>query len=56
VLHEAGGLLDKYMAAAGQDQGVIPQTYVIDKKGKVVETIIGSRSKQDFKNIIGKYM
>ena len=56
VLHEAGGLLDKYMTIAGQDQGVIPQTYVIDKNGKVVETIVGSRSKQDFMNIINKYM
>jgi len=56
VLHEAGGLLEKYMAVAGQGQGVIPQTYVIDKDGKVVETIVGSRSKQDFINIINKYM
>jgi peroxiredoxin len=56
VLHESGILLEKYMALAGQGEGVIPQTYVIDKKGKVVETIIGSRSKQDFLNIINKYM
>jgi thiol-disulfide isomerase/thioredoxin len=56
VLHEPGGLLEKYMAIAGQNDGVIPQTYVINKKGKIVETIIGSRSKQAFTDIIKKYM
>lgn len=56
VLHEKGGLLDKYMDIVGGTQNVIPQTFIIDKKGKVVENLIGSRSKEDFVNIINKYM
>lgn len=56
VLHEQGGLLDKYMSAVGNDQNVIPQTFIIDKKGKIVESVIGSRSKQDFLSLINKYL
>jgi cytochrome c-type biogenesis protein len=56
VLHEKGGLLDKYMDVAGGNQNVIPQTFIIDKNGKVVENIIGSRNKEDFVSIINKYL
>ena len=44
------------MNASGQNDNVIPQTYIIDKKGKVVEALIGSRSKEDFLKIINKYL
>jgi hypothetical protein len=44
------------MSVAGQNQNVVPQTYIIDKNGKVVETILGARSKQDFLNAINKYL
>lgn len=56
VLHEDGGLLDKYMDVVGGNQNVIPQTFIIDKNGKVVENLIGSRSKADFVSIINKYL
>lgn len=56
VLHESSGLLDKYMSVAGNDQNVIPQTFIIDKNGKVVENIVGSRSKEDFVSLINKYL
>jgi peroxiredoxin len=56
ILHEQGGLLNKYMSATGGDQNVIPQTFIIDKKGKIVEAVIGSRSKQDFLTLINKYL
>ena len=56
VLHEQGDLLNKYMAVTGNDQNVIPQTFILDKKGKIVESVIGSRSKQDFLNLINKYL
>jgi peroxiredoxin len=56
ILHENSGLLDKYMDVAGGNQNVIPQTFIIDKNGKVVENIIGSRSKDDFISIINKYL
>jgi thiol-disulfide isomerase/thioredoxin len=50
------GLVGKYMSIMGQSQNVIPQTYLIDKNGKVVEAIIGARSKADFLSIINKYL
>jgi len=56
VLHEKGGLLDKYMDIVGGNQNVIPQTFIIDKNGRVVENLIGSRSKADFVDIINKYL
>lgn len=56
VVFEPNELVTKYMSAAGQNQNVVPQTYIIDKNGKVVEAIMGSRSKADFLSIINKYL
>jgi cytochrome c-type biogenesis protein len=57
ILHQETQLAYvKYMEVTGQNQNVVPQTYIIDKKGKVVETILGSRSKEDFLSIINKYL
>jgi cytochrome c-type biogenesis protein len=56
VLHETSGLLSKYMDVVGENQNVIPQTFIIDKKGKVVEHIIGSRSREDFVSLINNYL
>ncbi len=56
VLHEPNELVMKYMSVSGQNDNVIPQTYIIDKKGKIVETLIGSRSKDDFMKILNKYL
>ena len=56
VLFEPNQLVGKYMDAASQNQNVVPQTYIIDKNGKVVEAIMGSRSKADFLNLINKYL
>jgi cytochrome c-type biogenesis protein len=57
IVHEQqGNLLNKYMSVTGGSQNVIPQTFIIDKKGKIVESIIGSRSKQDFLSMINKYL
>ena len=56
VLHEQNTLLTKFMAITGNDQNVIPQTFIINKKGKVVESVIGSRSKEDFLSLINKYL
>lgn len=53
---EPNELVGKYMEAAGENQNVVPQTYIIDKKGKVVEAIMGSRSKQAFLELINKYL
>ncbi|MCC7159370.1 MAG: TlpA family protein disulfide reductase [Ignavibacteria bacterium] len=56
VLYEPNELVAKYMTTTGQNQNVVPQSYLIDKNGKVVEAIIGSKSKADFISIINKYM
>ena len=56
ILHEPTELVGKYMEVTGQRDNVIPQSYLIDKKGKVVEVIIGARSKTDFLNLINKYL
>lgn len=56
ILHEPNQLVAKYMAVAGVSDNVIPQTFIIDKNGKVVESLIGSRSKEDFMTIINKYL
>lgn len=56
IVFEPNQLVSKYMSATGQNQNVVPQTYLIDKNGKVVETILGARSKQDFLDLINKYL
>ena len=56
VLLEPNTLLTRFMAITGNDQNVIPQTFIINKKGKVVESVIGSRSKGDFLSLINKYL
>ncbi|HMT12519.1 MAG TPA: TlpA disulfide reductase family protein, partial [Ignavibacteria bacterium] len=56
IVFEPEQLVTKYMSAAGQNQNVVPQTYIIDKNGKVVEAIMGSRSKADFLEMIKKYL
>lgn len=56
VVFEPNELVGKYMMTAGQTQNVVPQTYIIDKEGKVVEAILGSRSKSDFLSLISKHL
>lgn len=56
IVFEPTELVMKYMESAGQRQNVVPQTYIIDKNGKIVETILGARSKKDFLNLINKYL
>ena len=56
VAHDPSDLLSKYMSATGMTDDVIPQTFVIDKSGKIVETLIGSHSKDDFMKVINKYL
>ena len=56
ILHEPNKLVAKYMEVAGVADNVIPQTFIIDKNGKIVESLIGSRSKEDFMTIINKYL
>ncbi|MCI0714800.1 MAG: TlpA family protein disulfide reductase [Chlorobi bacterium] len=56
VVLDIDGLVAKYMDASGQNQNVVPQSYIINKDGKIVEAIIGSRSKEDFLSLINKHL
>jgi peroxiredoxin len=56
ILHDKTDLVSKYMSVTGGLENVIPQTYLIDKNGKIVEVIIGSRSKEEFLKLINKYL
>lgn len=56
ILHEPSDLITKYMESTGSKENVIPQTFIINKDGKIVETIVGSRSKEQFLSLINKYL
>jgi thiol-disulfide isomerase/thioredoxin len=56
ILHETNGLLEKYMSVTGGTDNVIPQSFIIDKNGKIVEAIIGGKSKTEFISLINKYL
>jgi hypothetical protein len=55
-VHEPNELLAKYMSVTSQNQNVVPQSYIVNKNGKVVESILGSRSKEDFLSLINKHL
>jgi len=42
--------------AVGQKIDGIPVTFIIDKDGKIVEYMVGAKSKQAFKDLITKYL
>ena len=56
ILHDQTDVVTKYMNATGGRDNVIPQTYIINKKGKIVEVIIGTKSKSEFLGLINKYL
>lgn len=45
---------DQSLARAYGGINAVPTTFVIDKKGKIVETLIGARTKQDFIDAINR--
>lgn len=49
-------VVNAFSKADGSNIEAVPTTFVIDKEGKIVETIIGTKSKADFKKIIDKYL
>lgn len=49
-------MVNAFSTADGQPMEAVPTTFIIDKDGKIVETIIGSRSKADFLKLINKYL
>jgi peroxiredoxin len=56
ILHDDGNLINKYTWVTGSGSVGIPQTFIIDRNGKVVEMIVGARSKDDMLKLINKYL
>lgn len=49
-------IVDAFGEATGSNIEAVPTTFIIDKNGKIAETIIGGRSKEAFLTIINKYL
>lgn len=49
-------LVDAFSEADGSNIEAVPTTFIIDKNGKIAETIVGSRNKEGFLKSINKYM
>ncbi len=49
-------VVDAFSEANGSNIEAVPTTFVIDKDGKIAETIVGGRSKDAFLKIINKYI
>lgn len=49
-------VVDALGEADGKGIDAVPTTFIINKEGKIAETIIGSRDKQTFLKIINKYI
>lgn len=49
-------IVDAFSEANGSNIDAVPTTFIIDKNGKIAETIIGGRDKDTFLKIINKYM
>jgi len=49
-------LLKAFSKASGNDMGAVPTTFILDKEGKIVETVIGSRDKEAYLKLINKHL
>ena len=49
-------LLKAFSKASGNDMGAVPTTFILDKEGKIVETVVGSRDKEAYLKLINKHL
>lgn len=49
-------IVEAFKKASGNDLNAVPTTFIIDKEGKIVETIVGARNKETFMKSINKYL
>ncbi|MGB9696843.1 MAG: TlpA disulfide reductase family protein [Ignavibacteria bacterium] len=58
IVHDVkGDILKTYPAPDGSDMiNVFPTTFIIDKKGEIVESFVGSKTKEAFISYIKKYL
>lgn len=49
-------VVDGFSEANGKPIDAVPTTFIIDKDGKIAETIVGGRDKETFLKVINKYL
>lgn len=49
-------LVQAFAKASGNDMGAVPTTFILNKDGKIVETIVGGKDKDAFLKLINKYL
>lgn len=49
-------LVQAFAKASGNDMSAVPTTFILDKNGKIVETVVGGRDKDAFMKLINKYL
>jgi thiol-disulfide isomerase/thioredoxin len=49
-------LVQAFAKASGNDMSAVPTTFILDKNGKIVETVVGGRDKDAFMKLIDKYL
>ncbi|MFA5405280.1 MAG: TlpA disulfide reductase family protein [Ignavibacteria bacterium] len=49
-------LLQAFSKASGNDMGAVPTTFILDKTGKIVETVVGGRDKEAYLKLINKHL
>jgi len=56
ILYGKDDIAKAFGDASGQTISAIPTSFIVDKNLKIVETIVGSRSKSDFLTLIKKHL
>lgn len=49
-------LVKAFSKASGTEMEAVPTTFILDKEGKIVETVVGSRNKEAYMKLIDKYL
>jgi thiol-disulfide isomerase/thioredoxin len=49
-------LVQAFAKASGNDLSAVPTTFILDKNGKIVETVVGGRDKESFLKLINKHL
>lgn len=56
ILDGNNAVVDAFGEASGSKIEAVPTTFIIDKNGKIAETIVGGRDKETFLKAIDKYL
>jgi len=49
-------VVSAFAQADGKEMDAVPTTFILDKEGKIVETLVGGRDKASFLQLIEKYL